>query len=155
MVAFLLSDAGANISGQSLGVDGNVETLLKPRIVGSGFIGRAWAISFARAGASVRLWDQAEGAARKAVDYITGVLDDLAANDLLNGQSTGTVLSRITPCETLEEALAQASHVQENTPEDLATKIKVFERLDAAGAVPMPFSPARPQHSCHRSSPRG
>ena len=27
MVAFLLSDAGANISGQSLGVDGNVEAL--------------------------------------------------------------------------------------------------------------------------------
>jgi 3-hydroxyacyl-CoA dehydrogenase len=65
------------------------------------------------------------------VDYITGVLDDLAANDLLNGQSTSTVLSRITPCVTLEEALAVASHVQENTPEDLATKIKVFERLDA------------------------
>ena len=108
--------------------------MLKPSetaIVGSGFIGRAWAISFARAGANVRLWDQAEGAARKAVDYITGVLDDLAANDLLNGQSTGTVLSRIAPCETLEEALAVASHVQENTPEDLATKITVFERLDA------------------------
>lgn len=27
MVAFLLSDAGSNILGQSLGVDGNVETL--------------------------------------------------------------------------------------------------------------------------------
>jgi NAD(P)-dependent dehydrogenase (short-subunit alcohol dehydrogenase family) len=27
MVAFLLSDAAINISGQSLGVDGNVETL--------------------------------------------------------------------------------------------------------------------------------
>lgn len=27
MVAFLLSDAGSNVSGQSLGVDGNVETL--------------------------------------------------------------------------------------------------------------------------------
>ena len=27
MVAFLLSDAGANVSGQSLGVDGNVEAL--------------------------------------------------------------------------------------------------------------------------------
>ena len=27
MVAFLLSDAGINVSGQSLGVDGNVETL--------------------------------------------------------------------------------------------------------------------------------
>jgi NAD(P)-dependent dehydrogenase (short-subunit alcohol dehydrogenase family) len=27
MIAFLLSDAAANISGQSIGVDGNVETL--------------------------------------------------------------------------------------------------------------------------------
>lgn len=27
MVAFLLSDAGINVSGQSLGIDGNVETL--------------------------------------------------------------------------------------------------------------------------------
>jgi len=27
MVAFLLSDAGVNVSGQSLGVDGNVEAL--------------------------------------------------------------------------------------------------------------------------------
>ncbi len=107
-------------------------------IIGSGFIGRAWAISFARAGANVRLWDQADGAAAKAIDYIAGVLGDLAANDLLNGQSTSDVLSRIRACETLEEALAEAVHVQENTPEDLATKIKVFERLDAVarpGAV--------------------
>ena len=29
-------------------------------IIGTGFIGRAWAISFARAGANVRLWDQAD-----------------------------------------------------------------------------------------------
>jgi len=27
MIAFLLSDAGVNISGQSISVDGNVETL--------------------------------------------------------------------------------------------------------------------------------
>jgi hypothetical protein len=27
MIAFLVSDAGINISGQSIGVDGNVETL--------------------------------------------------------------------------------------------------------------------------------
>jgi L-gulonate 3-dehydrogenase len=100
-------------------------------IIGSGFIGRAWAISFARAGANVRLWDQAEGAAAKAIDYIAGVLDDLAGNDLLNGQATSAVLSRIRACGTMEEALAEAAHVQENTPEDLGTKIKVFERLDA------------------------
>ena len=60
------------------------------------------------------------------------MLDDLAANDLLNGQSTSAVLARISAAATLEEALADATHVQENTPEDLATKIAVFERLDAA-----------------------
>lgn len=101
-------------------------------VIGSGFIGRAWAISFARAGSSVRLWDQADGAAAKAIDYIAGVLEDLAQNDLLNGAAPATVLARITPAATLAEAVADAQHVQENTPEVLATKIKVFEALDAA-----------------------
>lgn len=100
-------------------------------IVGSGFIGRAWAISFARAGANVRLWDNAAGAADKAVSYISGVLDDLAANDLLNGQAPAAVLSRIKAVAGLDELLELATHVQENTPEDLGTKIKVFQQLDA------------------------
>lgn len=104
-------------------------------IIGSGFIGRAWAISFARAGANVRLWDQADDAASKAIDYISGVLDDLAHNDLLNGQAPATVLARISAAATLEEALAEATHVQENTPEVLETKIKVFQRLDAAARL--------------------
>lgn len=101
-------------------------------VIGSGFIGRAWAISFARSGSTVRLWDQADGAAAKALDYIAGVLEDLAQNDLLNGAEPATVLARITPAATLAEAVADAQHVQENTPEVLATKIKVFEALDAA-----------------------
>ncbi|MFZ5672538.1 MAG: 3-hydroxyacyl-CoA dehydrogenase [Pseudomonadota bacterium] len=101
-------------------------------VIGSGFIGRAWAISFARSGSTVRLWDQADGAAAKALDYIAGVLEDLAQNDLLNGATPTTVLARITPAATLTEAVANAQHVQENTPEVLATKIKVFEALDAA-----------------------
>jgi L-gulonate 3-dehydrogenase len=42
------------------------------------------------------------------------------------------VLARISPAKTLEEAVAEASHVQENTPEVLDTKIMVFHRLDAA-----------------------
>ena len=101
-------------------------------IIGSGFVGRAWAISFARAGSQVRLWDQAEGAAEKAIAYIAGVLDDLAQNDLLNGQTPATVMARLKACDTLQEALAEATYIQENTPEVLATKIKVFAQLDAA-----------------------
>jgi 3-hydroxyacyl-CoA dehydrogenase len=101
-------------------------------IIGSGFIGRAWAISFARAESNVRLWDEADGAPEKAIEYISGVLDDLARNDLLNGAAPATVLARIKPVATLEEAVAEASHVQENTPEVLDVKIKVFRKLDAA-----------------------
>ena len=108
------------------------DTVVNTAIIGSGFIGRAWAISFARAGATVRLWDRADGAAAKAIDYVTGVLADLSQHGLLNGQSPATVLARISCVATLEEAIAEATHVQENTPEVLETKIAVFQRLDAA-----------------------
>jgi L-gulonate 3-dehydrogenase len=103
----------------------------KIAIIGAGFIGRAWAISFARSGADVRLWDQADGAADKAVNYISGVLDDLAYYDLLNGQKPSELLSRISTPAQLADALADANYVQENTPEILDVKIKVFGVLDA------------------------
>lgn len=104
--------------------------MAKVAIVGSGFIGRAWAISFARAGHDVRLWDQSPAAAGAARDYIAGVLGDLASNDLLRGQSVDSVLSRIAVVADLGEALAGASHVQENTPENLDLKREVFSRID-------------------------
>ncbi|ODA95493.1 3-hydroxyacyl-CoA dehydrogenase [Mesorhizobium sp. SEMIA 3007] len=99
-------------------------------IVGSGFIGRAWAISFARAGHDVRMWDQSPAATGGARDYIEGVLGDLAANDLLRGQSVDTVLARIAIVAELAEALAGATHVQENTPENLDVKREVFSLID-------------------------
>jgi len=99
-------------------------------IVGSGFIGRAWAISFARAGHDVRMWDQSPAVTGGARDYIEGVLGDLATNDLLRGQSVDTVLARIAIVAELAEALAGATHVQENTPENLDVKREVFSLID-------------------------
>ena len=104
----------------------------KVAIVGSGFIGRAWAITFARAGHDVALWDGQPDAPAKAIDYIAGVLPDLVANDLLNGASEDEVLARIGNSAELEQALAGAIHVQENTSEDVQVKRDVFARLDAA-----------------------
>lgn len=105
--------------------------MAKVAIVGSGFIGRAWAISFARAGHDVCMWDQAPAATSGARDYIAGVLGDLAANDLLRGQAVDAVLGRITIVAELGEALADAVYVQENTPENLEVKREVFSRIDA------------------------
>lgn len=99
-------------------------------IVGTGFIGRAWAISFARAGHDVALWDQMQGAPAAAKDYIAGVLPDLETNGLLGGHSPATVLGRIKLAATIEEALDGATHIQENTPEKLDVKIGVFSMLD-------------------------
>ena len=103
----------------------------KVAIVGAGFVGRAWAISFARAGHDVALWDEQADAAQKALSYIEGVLPDLVANDLLNGATAAAVRGRMRAAATLEEALAGADHVQENTPENVEIKRKVFGRLDA------------------------
>ena len=104
---------------------------MKTAIVGTGFVGRAWAISFARAGHEVALWDADPGAPSQAIDYIASVLPDLAGADLLGGQEPGAVLARLRPEAGLAGALADAAHVQENTPERLEVKRQVFAELDA------------------------
>ena len=106
-------------------------------IVGAGLIGRAWAISFARAGAQVRLWDQAPATTAAAMDFIRNILPELQRNTLLN-DTPAEVLARCSVAPSLAEALDGAAHVQESTPEVLTTKIAVFKQLDEAadaGAV--------------------
>ncbi len=98
-------------------------------VVGAGLIGRAWAISFARAGAEVRLWDQDAKTSAAALAFIDGILPELDRNGLLQDSPTD-VLSRCRVASTLAEALMGAVHVQENTPEVLSTKIAVFRQLD-------------------------
>jgi L-gulonate 3-dehydrogenase len=99
-------------------------------IVGSGFIGRAWAISFARAGHDVVLWDQDPDAPRRAIDFAASVAADLAKNDLLVGNDPQVVLARLRAEKTLAAALADADHVQENAPERLDLKKSLFAELD-------------------------
>ena len=101
-------------------------------IVGSGFIGRAWAISYARAGHDIVLWDTVPGAPGQAIDYIAGVLSDLSSNGLLGGSNPEQVRSRLSTADRLEEALDGVDHVQENAPEDVEVKRELFAQLDAA-----------------------
>ncbi|HWK64952.1 MAG TPA: 3-hydroxyacyl-CoA dehydrogenase [Rhizobiaceae bacterium] len=98
-------------------------------IIGSGFIGRAWAITFARAGHDVVLWDAAPDAPAIARDYIAGLLPDLEANGLLN-DGPDKVLGRISTSSNVDEALEGVVHVQENAPEKLDLKRTVFSMLD-------------------------
>lgn len=106
--------------------------MTKAAVIGSGFVGRAWAISFARAGCEVALWDQDKDAPGKALAYVERLLPDLEANDLLSGSAATEVAARIHVAPTLESALEGVVHVQENTPEDVDVKRAVFAQLDSA-----------------------
>jgi len=104
----------------------------KVAIIGTGFIGRAWAISYARAGHSITLWDEDAAAPGKALSYIEKLLPDLEAQDLLNGGTAAETRKRMRGVGALEEALADVDYVQENTPENVEIKRDIFARLDAA-----------------------
>lgn len=106
--------------------------MTKIAIIGTGLVGSAWAITFARAGHRVSLWDEAPDATTAAVDYISTVLPDLESRDLLMGRSCGEVQAAISIASSFEDALAGAGHVQESTPERVEVKQAVFSRLDAA-----------------------
>jgi L-gulonate 3-dehydrogenase len=99
-------------------------------IIGTGFIGRAWAITFARAGHDVALWDKDSTAAGEAIEFIAAMLPDLQANDLLNGVTPEALLRRVRAERDLAAALAGAEHVQENAPERLEVKKAIFAELD-------------------------
>ena len=102
----------------------------KIALVGLGLVGRAWAVSFARAGHEVAIWDERPEAIDHALAFVNKVLPELDADDLLNGEAPLVVRSRMRRAGSLEEALEGASHVQENTPEDVETKRRVFAELD-------------------------
>ena len=98
-------------------------------IVGAGLIGRAWAIVFARAGRPVALFDPIAGAAGRALDLIDQSLSDLADFGLI-AESPALIRARITACDSLVDALTGVAYVQENAPETLAVKQKLFAELD-------------------------
>ncbi|MDA0237665.1 MAG: 3-hydroxyacyl-CoA dehydrogenase [Proteobacteria bacterium] len=98
-------------------------------IIGSGLIGRAWSIVFARANYPVMLYDNANGAVRQAIELIGHGLADLKKYGLID-EDPITILSRITHAQSLEEAVSKADYVQENTSENLDIKKEVFSTLD-------------------------
>ena len=108
-------------------------------IIGAGFIGRAWSIVFARAGFDVALWDPSAPATAAARDFIAARLPELYDSGLLQ-EAPEAVLGRIHPHPTIEAALEGAIHVQENGPEDTATKRDTFARLDAATPPDVPLA---------------
>jgi L-gulonate 3-dehydrogenase len=98
-------------------------------IVGSGLVGQAWAIVFARGGHSVKMWDGDPQAVATAAKLIDKQVSDLQKAGLI--KDPASLISRIQGCATLEQALADADYVQESLPERLEMKKEIFARMDA------------------------
>lgn len=100
-------------------------------IVGAGSIGVAWGLTFARGGRTVQLQDP-DPARLAAVD---GELRErLAALDRhgLLEEPPAAIAARVAVVAALDEAVADALHVQECAPERRDLKRELFARLDAA-----------------------
>ena len=101
-------------------------------IIGTGLIGQAWAIVFARGGCQVRLWDGDAAALERASGLIARQIAQLQDERLLDDAQA--VSARIQSCGELAQALQGADYVQENLPEVLDIKQDIFRKLDALAA---------------------
>ena len=104
----------------------------KVAIVGTGLIGRAWAMIFARAGWDVALTDPAPGAVEAALVACREGLETLAGHGLCDDAAGAH--RRIAAANGLAEALDGAEHVQENGPERREVKAELFAELDRLAA---------------------
>ena len=98
-------------------------------IIGTGLIGQGWAIVFARMGWEVRLYDVNAAMLAEARALILQQLRELEAQGLLDGAQA--IIQRVHAADSLQDALAGASYIQENSPEKVEIKRALFSELDA------------------------
>jgi len=104
----------------------------KVGIVGSGLIGRSWAMLFAGVGYDVVLYDVLESQISVALADIKKQLKSLEDDGMLRGTMTAEEQFKcIRGVNNLKECVQNAKHVQECVPENLELKIKVFKELDS------------------------
>lgn len=101
-------------------------------IIGAGLIGRSWAMTFARGGWSVALWDPVPGVAEGAFKACGAGLSALGEHGLCDDPAAAHRAIEVAP--SLDAAVDGASHIQENGPETLAVKTETFAALDRAAA---------------------
>jgi L-gulonate 3-dehydrogenase len=105
-----------------------VNTERNVAIVGSGLVGRAWATIFARARWNVRLNDPHIPTLKAAPRLIRDELHALARHGLCDDPD-GAV-TRVSIAASLQEALLDVEFVQENGPEAIEDKKRIFAQLD-------------------------
>jgi 3-hydroxyacyl-CoA dehydrogenase len=107
-------------------------------IIGSGLIGRAWALVFARAGWQVKMYDI-------SAELLAGLPEKLHQESQILvrhklAEDADALVKTITFTHDLAEALNGADFVQENGPERLDAKLDIFATLDRLTPQDVPIA---------------
>jgi L-gulonate 3-dehydrogenase len=100
-------------------------------IVGGGSIGVAFAVTFARAQWSVRVFDPSADRRAMVRNEVLIRLEELSKHGILE-ESPDEVASRVQIVSSLEEAVANADLIEECAPELTEVKRELFTRIDKA-----------------------
>src|ERR1043165_2123201 len=101
-------------------------------IIGSGLIGRAWAMVFARAGWEAAMYDAVDGVSDQARGLVCEGLDQRAKHGLVDDPKGAAARARA--ARSVADALDGASYAQENVPETVEAKRAIFAELDRLAA---------------------
>jgi len=101
-------------------------------VIGTGLVGSAWAIVFARAGHNVVLFDEEADQFDRALARIDTNLVALEEHGLI--EEPAAARSRIRVARDLEDALEDAFYVQESVFERADVKRDLYGRMDAIAA---------------------
>ncbi|XP_040004869.1 lambda-crystallin homolog [Xiphias gladius] len=100
-------------------------------VIGSGLIGRSWAMLFASGGYSVKVYDNQPGQAAKAFTEIRKQLEELEEAHMLRGELTAAQqLALLSSYDDLAQALEGAFFVQECVFEQLEVKQSIFQDIE-------------------------
>ena len=100
-------------------------------IVGTGTIGASWAAHYLGRGFDVVATDPGPGAEEALRSYVDREWDSVTALGLAAGASR----SRLSFTKDMREAVAGADFVQEQAPERLELKVKLFADIDSAAPL--------------------
>eukprot|EP00088_Acartia_fossae_P068269 TRINITY_DN8622_c0_g1_i2.p1 TRINITY_DN8622_c0_g1~~TRINITY_DN8622_c0_g1_i2.p1 ORF type:complete len:322 (+),score=113.43 TRINITY_DN8622_c0_g1_i2:38-1003(+) len=109
-----------------------MESKGKVGIVGSGLIGKSWAMIFASVGYNVVLFDIDSKQVEAAIESIRNELKHFESEGTLRGDklSAEEQAKLITGTSSLQECVKDCVYIQECVPENLELKIKVWSEVD-------------------------